>query len=256
VAFTGSTATGKKVMASAASSLKRITLELGGNDAAIILDDVDPKEVAPKIFGGATINSGQVCLAIKRVYAPESMYDALCDELAKLANEAIVGDGLEQGTQLGPIQNKMQYEKVKEYLEDARKNGKIIAGGELPDRPGYFIPPTIVRDIPEDARLVQEEQFGPVLPILSYTNLDDAIAKANDSEYGLGGTVWSKDLAKGQAVAAQIDSGTVWVNKHLDLPFDIPFGGAKQSGLGVEYGQEGLEEFTQATTINIAKNAW
>ena len=256
VAFTGSTATGKKVMASAASSLKRITLELGGNDAAIILDDVDPKEVAPMIFGGATMNSGQVCLAIKRVYAPKAMYDELCDELAKLAKEAIVGDGLEQGTQLGPIQNKMQFEKVKEFIEDARKTGKIIAGGDLLDRPGYFIPPTIVRDIPDDARLVREEQFGPVLPIMSYTNLDDAIARANDSEYGLGGTVWSKDLDKGQAVASQIDSGTVWVNKHLDLPFDIPFGGAKQSGIGVEYGQEGLEEFTQAKTVNIAKHTW
>jgi acyl-CoA reductase-like NAD-dependent aldehyde dehydrogenase len=256
VAFTGSTATGKKVMASAASNLKRITLELGGNDAAIILDDVDPKEVAPKIFGGATMNSGQVCLAIKRVYAPKSMYDALCEELAKLAKDAILGDGLEQGTQLGPIQNKMQYEKVKEYLDDARKNGKIIAGGELPDRPGYFIPPTIVRDIPDDARLVREEQFGPVLPILSYTDVNDAIARANDSEYGLGGTVWTKDLDRGYEVASQVESGTIWVNKHLDLPFDVPFGGAKQSGIGAEYGQEGLEEFTQAKTVNIAKQAW
>jgi acyl-CoA reductase-like NAD-dependent aldehyde dehydrogenase len=253
VAFTGSTATGKKVMASSASSLKRITLELGGNDAAIVLDGVDPKEVAPKIFGGATMNSGQVCLAIKRVYAPESMYDELCDELAKLANEAVVGDGLEQGTQLGPIQNKMQFEKVKEYIEVGRKDGKIIAGGDVPTGKGYFIPPTIVRDISHDSRLVREEQFGPVLPVLSYNDLDDAIAKANDSEYGLGGTVWTNDLDRGQEVASQIMSGTIWVNKHLDLPFDVPFGGAKQSGLGVEYGQEGLEEFTQQKTINMAK---
>ena len=253
VAFTGSTATGKKVMASAASSLKRITLELGGNDAAIVLEGVDPKEVAPKIFGGATMNSGQVCLAIKRVYAPESMYDELCDELAKLAKEAVMGDGLEQGTQLGPIQNKMQFEKVKEYIEVGRKDGKIIAGGDVPEGKGYFIPPTIVRDISHDSRLVKEEQFGPVLPVLSYNDLDDAIAKANDSEYGLGGTVWTNDLDRGKEVASQIMSGTIWVNKHLDLPFDVPFGGAKQSGLGVEYGQEGLEEFTQQKTINMAK---
>jgi len=256
VAFTGSTATGKKVMQAAASSLKRLTLELGGNDAAIILDDMDPKEVAPKIFGGATINSGQVCLAIKRVYAPKSMYDELCDELAKLANEAIVGDGSEQGTQIGPIQNKMQFEKVKEFLEDARKNGKVIAGGEPLDRKGYFIPPTIVRDIPDDARLVKEEQFAPILPVLSYTNLEEAIERANDSEYGLGGTVWTKDLDKGVEVASQIVTGTVWINKHLDLPNEIPFGGAKQSGIGVEYGQEGLEEFTQARTVNMAKHAF
>ncbi len=255
VAFTGSTATGKKVMQSASSSLKRLTLELGGNDAAIILDDMDPKEVAPKIFGGATMNSGQVCLAIKRVYAPESMYDALCTELAKLAEEAVVGDGFEQGTQLGPLQNKMQFEKVKEFLADAHASGKVIAGGQPLDRPGYFIPPTIVRDIPDDAKLVREEQFGPVLPIMSYTSLADAISRANDSEYGLGGTVWTNDLDKGFEVASQIQSGTVWVNKHLDLPNDIPFGGAKQSGIGVEYGQEGLEEFTQAKTVNMNKHA-
>ncbi len=256
VAFTGSTATGKKVMQAAASHLKRLTLELGGNDAAIILDDVDPKEVAPHIFGGATMNSGQVCLAIKRVYAPEKIYDELCDELAKLAKDAVVGDGFEQGTQLGPLQNKAQFEKVKGYLEDARRDGKVIAGGEALDRPGYFIAPTIVRDISNDSRLVQEEQFGPVLPVMSYTNLEEAIAKANDSEYGLGGTVWAKDLQRGYDVASQILSGTVWVNKHLDLPNDVPFGGAKQSGIGVEYGQEGLEEFTQATTINMAKHTW
>lgn len=254
VAFTGSTATGRKVMASAASGLKRLTLELGGNDAAIVLDDMDPKVVAPKIFGGATMNSGQVCLAIKRVYAPDHMYDELCDELAKLAAAAVVGDGFEQGTQLGPLQNKMQFEKVKGFLEDAHKSGKVIAGGAALDRPGYFIPPTIVRDIPDDARLVQEEQFAPILPIMRYTDIDDAIARANDSEYGLGGTVWTNDLDRGFEVASQIVSGTVWVNKHLDLPNEIPFGGAKQSGIGVEYGQEGLEEFTQSKTINMAKH--
>ncbi len=256
VAFTGSTGTGRKVMASVASTLKRLTLELGGNDAAIILDDVDAKEVAPMIFGGATMNSGQVCLAIKRVYAPAAMYDELCDELARLANDAVVGDGFEQGTQMGPLQNKMQFEKVKGFLDDAKANGKVIAGGAPLDRPGYFIPPTIVRDIPDDARLVREEQFAPILPIMSYTDVDDAIARANDSEYGLGGTVWTKDLDRGYRIASQILSGTVWVNKHLDLPNDVPFGGAKQSGLGVEYGQEGLEEFTQAKTVNMAKHAW
>ena len=253
VAFTGSTATGKKVMASGATTLKRMTLELGGNDAAIILEGVDPKEVAPKIFGGATMNSGQVCLAIKRVYAPESMYDELCDELAKLANEAIMGDGSEQGTQLGPLQNKMQFEKVKGFLDAAHRDGKVIAGGAPLDRKGYFIPPTIVRDIPDSSMLVQEEQFAPILPILKYTDVNDAIARANDSEYGLGGTVWANNIEEGFDVASQVISGTIWVNKHLDLPFDVPFGGAKQSGIGVEYGQEGLEEYTQATTINMSK---
>ena len=253
VAFTGSTATGRKVMASVASSIKRLTLELGGNDAAIVLDDVDVKAVAAKIFQGAMVNSGQVCLAIKRVYVPESIYEAMCEELAALAKAAIVGDGLDAATQFGPLQNKVQYEKVKEFLRDAKEHGKVIAGGSALEREGYFIAPTIVRDIADDTRLVREEQFGPVLPVLKYSNLDDAIARANDSEYGLGGTVWGADLDRAFSVAQRIASGTVWINKHLDLPPDIPFAGAKQSGFGAEMGQEGLEEFTQVRIINMAK---
>jgi acyl-CoA reductase-like NAD-dependent aldehyde dehydrogenase len=252
VSFTGSTGTGRKVMESVASTLKRLTLELGGNDAAIVLDDVDVKQVAPKLFHTATANAGQVCIATKRVYAPASLYDALCDELARLANEAVVDDGLKQGTQIGPVQNRQQYEKLKGFLEDAHASGKVIAGGAPLDREGYFIAPTIVRDIADDARLVREEQFGPVLPVLSYEDIDDAIARANDSEYGLGGTIWTADPARGFEIAKKIESGTVWVNKSMDLPFDVPFAGAKQSGHGVENGQEGLEEFTQSKIINIA----
>jgi acyl-CoA reductase-like NAD-dependent aldehyde dehydrogenase len=253
VAFTGSTATGQKVMSSAAGTLKRLTLELGGNDAAIVLDDVDPKEVAPKIFAGATLNSGQVCFAIKRLYVHDSVYDAFCDELGKLARETVVGDGLEPGTQMGPIQNKAQFEKVKGYIEDGRQNGTIVAGGEVVEREGFFIRPTIVRDIADDARLVREEQFGPVLPVLRYSDIDAVIARANDTEFGLGGSVWSSDRDRAFGVAARINSGTVWVNKHLDIGLDTPFAGAKQSGIGAEMGQEGLEEFTQATIINMAK---
>jgi acyl-CoA reductase-like NAD-dependent aldehyde dehydrogenase len=253
VAFTGSTVTGKKVMASAAGTVKRITLELGGNDAAVVLDDVDVKEVAAKIFRGAMLNAGQVCLAIKRVYVPESMYEAMCTELAALATATVVGDGLDPATEMGPLQNKAQFDKVKGFLEDARANGTIIAGGNALERDGYFIAPTIVRDIADGARLVEEEQFGPVLPVLKYADLEDAIARVNRSEYGLGATVWGADTVRAYGVAEQIAAGTVWVNKHLDLPPDIPFGGAKQSGLGTEAGQEGLQAFTQLKVINMAK---
>lgn len=252
VAFTGSTATGKKVMESVSSTLKRLTLELGGNDAAIVLEDVNVKEIAPKIFAGAMTNSGQICLATKRVYAHASIYDELCDELARLAKEAVVDDGLKQGTTMGPLQNKQQYEKVKGFLEDAKANGKVIAGGEPLDRDGYFIGPTIVRDIPESARLVREEQFGPVLPVMPYNNVEDAIARTNDTEYGLGGSIWTADVEKGMEIASKIQSGTVWVNKTLEMSFDIPFRGAKQSGIGAENGLEGLEEYTQAKIINVA----
>lgn len=252
VSFTGSTATGKKVMESVSSSLKRLTLELGGNDAAIVLDDADVKTVAPKIFDAAMTNAGQICLATKRVYAHASVYEKLCAELARLAGEAVVDDGLKQGTTIGPIQNKMQYEKVKGFLEAAKADGKVIAGGEALGREGYFIAPTIVRDIDDTSRLVSEEQFGPVLPILSFENVEDAIARTNATEYGLGGSVWTADVERGFEVASKVQSGTVWVNKALDMPFDVPFRGAKQSGIGAENGQAGLEEYTQARIVNVA----
>ena len=250
ISFTGSTATGQKVMASAAQTLKRITLELGGNDAGIVLDDVDPKKIAPGVFQGAFQNSGQVCLAIKRLYVHESVYDAVCDELVALAKATIVDDGLKQGTNLGPLQNKMQYEKVKTFLEDAKQNGNIIAGGEAMDRAGYFIQPTIVRDIKEGSRLVDEEQFGPVLPVIKFSDQDEAIRRANASAYGLGASVWSSDLKRAYEVAGQIEAGTVWINKHLEMAPNIPFGGAKQSGIGIEFAEEGIAEFTQLQIIN------
>ena len=253
ISFTGSTATGARVMASAASTLKRITLELGGNDAGIIMDDVDVEKVAPQIFQGAFGNNGQICIAMKRVYAHASIYDKLVEQLVKLADEAIVGNGLEQGTQLGPLQNKMQFDKVKDYIEDGRANGTIVAGGDVPEGKGYFIPPTIVRDIDDDSRLVREEQFGPVLPIIKYDDVDDVIERANDTEYGLGGSVWASDVERAYEVAKKVDSGTIWVNKHADLQPHVPFGGIKTSGIGTELGAEGLNEFTQRKVINIAK---
>jgi acyl-CoA reductase-like NAD-dependent aldehyde dehydrogenase len=240
-------------MSSAAGTLKRLTLELGGNDAAIVLAVVDPIAVAPQLFVAAMMNAGQLCLGAKRIYVHDSQYDQICEELGRLAREAVVDDGLTQGAQIGPLQNKAQFEKVKGFLEDAKRNGKIVAGGEVVGRKGYFIQPTIVRDIPDDARLVREEQFGPIVPVLRYSDVDDAIARANDSNYGLAGTVWGKDLDRAFQVAAKIETGTVWINQFLDVSPDIPLGGAKQSGIGSELGREGLQEFTQAKIINMAK---
>ena len=253
VSFTGSTETGKKVMAGAAEALKRVTLELGGNDAAIVLEGVDPTETAGKIFAGAFQNSGQVCIAIKRAYVHDSVYDAMCDELARLADAAVMGDGLQQGVTIGPLQNKTQFEKVLGFIDGARKDGKIIAGGAPHDGKGYFIRPTIVRDITDGARLVDEEQFGPVLPVIRIKDGEDALTRANASAYGLGGSIWSKDLDVAMDLAGRMDTGTVWINKHAELAPNIPFGGAKMSGMGTELGEEGLSEFTQMHVINMAR---
>lgn len=255
VSFTGSTETGRKVMGSAAGTLKRLTLELGGNDAAILMDDVDVDEVAPRIFAAATINAGQVCMAAKRIYAPRALYDRLCDALASLARAAVVDDGRNQGAQIGPLQNRQQYEKVLGLIEDARAAGTIVAGGGRIDRDGFFIAPTVVRDLPDDARLVREEQFGPVIPVLAYDDLDELVTRVNDSEFGLAGSIWTSDPEKAVDLAMRMDTGTVWINKHLDLRFDVPFGGAKQSGIGREQGIEGMREFTQAKVISMARPA-
>ncbi|WP_374410345.1 aldehyde dehydrogenase family protein [Novosphingobium colocasiae] len=253
ISFTGSGATGKKVMAAAASTLKRVSLELGGNDAGIVLDDVDVATVAPRIFSGAFMNAGQVCIAIKRVYAHSSIYDALCDELAKLANDAIVGDGLQQGTQIGPVQNAAQFQKAKTFLESAHREGRVIAGGEVVEGGGYFIRPTIVCDVIDGAMIVDQEQFAPILPVIRFDDVEDALARANSSEYGLGGSVWSADHDRAYDLARRIDSGMVWINQHLDFAPHIPFGGAKQSGIGMELATDGMLEFSQTAVINISK---
>jgi len=254
IAFTGSTATGAKVMASAAATIKRITLELGGNDPAIVLDDVDVADAAGRVYAAATMNAGQLCLAAKRIFVPSRMYDEFCDELVGHAKAEVVGDGFDPSTTMGPIQNAAQYAKTLSYLEDAHQSGTVIAGGAAIDGPGYFVAPTIVRDIPDDARLVREEQFCPVVPVLSYDDIDDVVARANSTEYGLGGTVWGRDLDRAFAVAMQVESGTVWVNQHMDFDFGVSARGAKHSGLGAEFGKEGFEAFTQAYVVN--RTAW
>ena len=190
VTFTGSTETGRKIMAAVAPTLKRLTLELGGNDAAIVLPDADPKTIAPGIFGFSFFNSGQVCAVIKRLYVHDSIYDAMCDELSAMAESAVVANGSNPDAQFGPVQNRMQYEKVLGYLKSARNEGKIITGGKPSDGPGYFIPLTIVRDVEDGQSIVDEEPFGPILPVIRYSNVDDVIAKANASPFALGGSVW------------------------------------------------------------------
>ncbi len=255
ISFTGSTATGKRVMESAAHDLKKVTLELGGNDAAIVLPDVDVDKVAEQLFAGAFSNTAQICVATKRLYVHEDIYDAVRDRMHEIAKSARVGDGSDQGNTYGPVQNKAQYERVLDLLEDARKNGlQLLYGSDVPEQ-GYFIPLTIVDNPPEQSRVVQEEAFGPILPMMKFSDLDEVIDRANDTDYGLAGAVWSADLEKAKQVAASMETGTVWINQNLQSTPFTPITGHKQSGVGSENGVYGLREFTQAKAIYIPKSA-
>lgn len=257
ITFTGSTATGKKIMAGASGDLKRITLELGGNDASIVLPDADVEKVAEQLFWSSFSNAGQVCIAAKRVYIHKDIYDDLSKTIAAYANTVVVGDGSQQGTGVGPIQNKKQYERVLELIQDAKDNGyKFLTGGDKdPSGTGYYVPITILDNPPEDARIVAEEQFGPVMPLLKFDTIDEVIERANNSDYGLAGAVWTKDTDKGVEIAEQLETGTVWINEFMHLSPFAPFGGHKQSGFGAEYGVDGLKEFTYPQVITVKRDA-
>ena len=256
ISFTGSTATGRKVMASAAGNLKRLTLELGGNDAAIVLPDADVAAIASPLFWAAFTNSGQVCVATKRLYVHETLYDYVVAAFQAIAAETSVGDGAHQGSQIGPVQNRAQFERVKDLIRDSREAGHdFLTGGEPVEGTGYFVPVTLIGNPPESARIVQEEAFGPVLPILKYSSIDEVIARANASEFGLGGSVWGSDIGKAAEVAARLETGTVWINSAQGLTPFAAFAGHKQSGLGAENGLEGLLEFTVPQTIYVPQAA-
>ena len=254
IVFTGSTATGKKIMQSAAGNLKRITLELGGNDAAIVLPDTDVAAAAPKIFATALFNNGQTCAALKRLYVHEDIYDEMCDALAAIASSVKTGDGSIEGMDFGPIQNKPQFDKVCAIASEAKASGaRFLTGGEPVQGAGYFFPVTIVADIADNTRLVAEEPFGPILPVLKFSDVEDALRRANDSNNGLGGSVWSSDVARATALASRLECGTAWVNGHAMIQPNMPFGGVKESGVGVEFGRYGLEEYTNIQSLYIAR---
>lgn len=246
ISFTGSVSTGKHVAAAAAPDLKRVTLELGGNDAAIVLDDVDVDAIADDLFWGAFTNSGQVCSAIKRLYVPEALESDIVDALADRARSVKVGEGTDPDVELGPINNRPQFERVTELVSRAIDGGAVAAaGGKAMDRDGYFFETTVLTGLTEGTNIVDEEQFGPALPVLTYRDVDEAVARANATSFGLSGSVWSGDDDRAAEVSARLDAGTVWANAHLVLAPHQPFGGFKWSGIGVENGPWGLDAFTE-----------
>ncbi|MFD8937404.1 aldehyde dehydrogenase family protein [Streptomyces sp. NPDC059578] len=241
VTFTGSVPTGRAVAVGTAASLTRATLELGGNDAAVLLEDVDVERIADRLFWAAFRNCGQVCMAVKRVYVPARLHCDVVEALAERAKAVVVGAGLDPGTQLGPVNNAPQLARVEHYTARALADGaRAAAGGHRLDRPGYFHAPTILTDVPPDSPVVTQEQFGPVLPVLPYGNLDEAVAAANDTGFGLGGSVWGTDLDLAGAVAERLECGTAWINHHAELSLAQPFAGTKDSGVGVAGGPWGL----------------
>ena len=254
IVFTGSTATGQSVMRGAAGNLKRLTLELGGNDAAIVLPGTSVEAVAEDIFQAAFLNMGQTCAALKRLYIHQSQYEAFADALTLIAQRQVVGDGLAPGVTFGPVQNLEQLALVEELVADARAQGaRVLCGGARLDRPGFFYPPTLVADVTDGQRLVDEEQFGPVLPLIAYQDVEDVLRRANAGDMGLGGSVWGRDSEQAQALASRLECGMAWVNCHAQIQPNTPFGGSKMSGFGVEFGLEGLLEFTGQQLLYVRK---
>lgn len=254
IVFTGSTATGQRVMQAAAGNLKRLTLELGGNDAAIVLPGTAVQEVVEDIFQAAFLNMGQTCAALKRLYVHESQVEAFGEALASIARRQVIGDGLQPEVTFGPVQNLEQLQLVAELVDDARRQGgRVLCGGERLAQPGYFYPPTIVTGVHDGQRLVDEEQFGPVLPVIAYRDVEEVLQRANHSDMGLGGSVWGSDPDQAQALASRLESGVAWVNCHAQIQPNTPFGGCKLSGFGVEFGLEGLLEFTTQQLLYVRK---
>jgi acyl-CoA reductase-like NAD-dependent aldehyde dehydrogenase len=254
LSFTGSSATGRSVMRSASGGLKRLTLELGGNDAAIVMPDVDVDAVAKELFWGAFVNSGQICIAAKRIYIHEAIYERMAQAFVALAECTRMGPGEDEGVELGPVQNRRQFDRLRDLLADCRRRGlKLLCGGEPAPGPGLFFPVTLVDNPPDDSRIVREEPFGPILPLLRFSDVDEVVARANASEYGLAGSVWCRDEAQALAIARRLETGTVWINEIQTASPHKPMAGHKQSGLGVENGQEGLMSYTQPQTISVRR---
>ncbi len=253
IVFTGSIPTGKKVMGGAAQTLKRVTLELGGNDAGVVLPGTKIEPMLEKLFWGCFINAGQTCASLKRLYVHADDYEEVVEKFAAYVEKIPVGNGLDPKSLIGPVSNQMQLDKVSAYVEDARKRGaRIVTGGVRSKGPGYFYPLTLIADATDDMRVVSEEQFGPVIPIIRYQTVDEAFRRANSLEVGLGGSVWGNDAQEAAQYASRLECGTAWVNQHGVLHPLAPFGGVKCSGIGVEFNVDGLKEYTTVQVVNVA----
>jgi acyl-CoA reductase-like NAD-dependent aldehyde dehydrogenase len=257
IGFTGETGTGKQVARSAADELKHVTLELGGSDAAIVCDDADLDLAAKNVAIGRFFNAGQACLAIKRVYVFDTVADEFIDKIVARARRLKLGAGTDASAQMGPLHTDKQRAEIEAQLADAvQRGGKLVAGGKRPEGAqfdkGYFFEPTVVVDVPEGARVWREETFGPLLPIMRVKDLDEALEKANDSEFGLGSSIFTRDMNNAQRAIDELQAGYTWVNAVQIAHDELPFGGTKHSGYGKEHGTEVLDYYTEQKSVVVA----
>ncbi|KAK6356058.1 hypothetical protein TWF718_000432 [Orbilia javanica] len=262
ISFTGSIATGKKVMESCSKTLKRVTLEMEGKDPAIILPDIDIAVVAGQVAFWTFINGGQACMSIKKVYVHSSIAKEFVTALIAATKAFKIGDGFEDGVFIGPVGHEMQYEKVVGFIQDIKKeDGEIVLGGDIerfkhsPGKSGFFIDPTIVFEPGEESRIMKEEPFGPILPIATWDDEEDVIRRANNTDIGLGASVWGKDVTRAERIGRRLEVGSVWINEHMSGLGSVPFGGWKSSGIGVEYGKEGLIDWCNLQGIYVTSEA-
>jgi aldehyde dehydrogenase (NAD+) len=255
VGFTGSTAVGRRIMQLASGSLKKVTLELGGKGPSILLDDADLDVAVPGALWGIYLHSGQMCEAGTRCFVPASLYDEVVARMVELSEGLKIGSALDFETDIGPLVDHRQIDTVKRYVQIGQDEGaKLLTGGSVPQgvpEGGYYFEPTIFGGVNNDMRIAQEEIFGPVLSLIRYESVEDAIRMANETIYGLAGSVWSRDVPRALQVAKRIRAGTVWINDHHLLSAAAPHGGYKQSGLGRELGRWGLDEYLQIKHIHV-----
>ena len=254
VSFTGSSAAGRKIGAACGANLKRVSLELGGKSAAILLDDVDLETSLPLLLPNAIMNNGEACISLTRILAPRDRYTEITDALVDQVRALKVGDPLDPATEVGPLVAERQRDRVENYIRIGQEEGaKVAVGGGRPEGidKGWFVEPTVFVDVDNSMRIAQEEIFGPVLSVIPYDDEADAVRIANDSDYGLCGAVFSRDNDRGLGVARQVRTGTYMVNSNIPIDFSSPFGGYKASGVGREFGEEGLELFLEKKTINL-----
>jgi len=252
VSFTGSTAVGKQVGVAALENMTRFTLELGGKNPMLLLEDADFDKAVAGAIGGGLLNQGQVCAAASRIYVPARQYERFVEALSAQVSALSLGAGMDANAQVGPLVSKKQQGSVLNYLEIARREGaRFATGGQPVDLPGYFVAPTVLADMQQRMTCVQEEIFGPVLSVVPYDTTEQALEMVNDSRYGLTASLWSNDLGRVMDLIPQVEAGTVWVNNHVPVDPNLPFGGYKQSGMGREFGRSAIEGFTEMKSVCI-----